>query len=130
MSKILFNIPQKGDEEEQFLDILSREHGIDRTILYVLKKHLGENLYFVLNVLAGKIVKIPNVDNLDNICLEIRLYEKMKKMLGHNMDFDEIIFVLSKDFSISTNKIFRFYSEMKIHDASNAKIQHNGAKED
>jgi len=125
VNKILFNMPQKGEEEESFLDIVSKEYKIDRPILDVLKKHLGENLYFVLNVFAGKTIKIPNIESLDNVCLMIRLYKKMKKMLEHNIEFEEMILMLSKEFSISTNKIFRFYSDMKIRETGEKDDENN-----
>jgi hypothetical protein len=115
MNKILFNIPQKGEEEELFLDMLSKEYKIDRIILDVMRRHLGEDLYFVLNVLAGKSFKMPNVENIDNICLMIRLYKKMKKMLDQSISFDDVIVLLSKEFSVTTNKIFRYYTDIRLH---------------
>lgn len=110
--KILFKMPEKI-EEPLFFEILSKEFKIDYEIIDVLHKYFKENIYFILNIFSGKAILFPTIDELDNICLMIRIYNEISKMLReYNKSFENAIDILSEKYSISHNKVFSYYNEM------------------
>lgn len=62
--------PLSSEKEKQFFNKISGNIPID--ILLSLKQVLGDDLYFVISILAGRRVNIPDIDELARIYNEIK----------------------------------------------------------
>lgn len=109
---ILFKLPPENSDE-LFFKILSQEYNIDINILNVLYKYFGEDIYFILNILAGNTISIPSTENINLISLYILIYNEIKRMKDLNIAFDESIIKLSEKLNITTNKVFIYYNQAK-----------------
>jgi len=110
MKKILFKLPPKG-QEDLFLNILCDKYNINRAAVDILHKVFKDDIFFILNVLAGQDMHLPSIEKLDQIGFMLKIYKFVNSMLSTDQVFNTIILDVSIKFKLTTNQVFSFYNE-------------------
>lgn len=103
--------PLTGVPDKVFVAML--QDYVSRDQILALSEILGDRIYDVLSVLAGEVVRIPNIKQLSTIYYRALVFYAVEKRVQEGLSLDESYNKVASEYKLSVRKVRSWHEWVK-----------------